>query len=258
MSKEKELVLDEVAVPVKKKKTFSTVWFEDNCKNDKDTILTICNLTARSAEEQFMMHSRTNNNEIFACIFFATLMNTIDYIKKKQKSWKNFTLQIANSVNIGYCNNDDDDNEKMGNFQPILEHIGINRKLINKSDSSTDATKQNFCLWKELNTKRSVEYYKEIQEQTYESLVSDFAITLPTSEAVFPLFCIFMDHIVSVAKLQYQENEDVKAVSEIHFNVLGLFDIYYSYDDENDKEHIELDPGVSIKLRFKNDAIAAD
>lgn len=262
MSKEKEVKVEateEVKKPVvKKKRTYSTIWFEDNCKNDKDIMITICNLTAKSAEDQFMMHPRTNNNEIFACIFFATLMNIIDYIKGKQKTWKNFTLQIANSINIGYCNNDDDDNEKVGNFQPILEHIGINQVLITKSTDTIDATHDNFCRWKTQNIKRSVEYYKEIQERTYEYLISEFAITLPTSEAVFPLFCIFMDYIVSLAKLKYQENEDVKEVSEIHFNVLGLFDIYYSYDEDGDVEHIDLDPGVSIKLRFKNDTIATD
>ena len=40
-------------------------------------------------------------------------------------------------------------------------------------------------------------------------------------------------------------------------NVLGLFDVFYSYDEDEDKEYLEYSPGITVKLATKNDAIAS-
>jgi len=64
-----------------------------------------------------------------------------------------------------------------------------------------------------------------------------------------------MDHISNYIKYKYKEAEKAD-VSEVSMNVLGLFDIYYSYDDENKKEVIEMVPGISVKLFLKSDSIA--
>ena len=47
----------------------------------------------------------------------------LEFIRKKEKVYNNFTIQIAQSLNIGYTNNDDEENEKVGNFMPIMEYI---------------------------------------------------------------------------------------------------------------------------------------
>lgn len=253
-SKDEELDLKVQEIP--KRETFVTRWFNDNCSNNRDDIRTICELTARSAEDQFGMSLRSGNSEVFAVIFFATFMSILDFIKEKQKRYNNYTIEIANSVNVGYTNNDSDDNEKVGNFQPLMEYIGSNRNIINSSQMDVDTTTKNFILWKELNVKKNIEHYKEMQELAFAKLLSEFKTDIRTSEGIIPLFCIFMDNIIGLLKMKYREAEGT-GISEVSFNVLGLFDVFYSFNEDDNQEIIEFDPNITMKLALKSDSIAA-
>ena len=249
---EQEQQIDINNAPVKKE-TFITRWFEDHCVNNRTEIKFICDLTSRSAEEQFSMYLKSGNTEVYAAVFYATLLTILKFIKGKQNSYNNFTIQICNSINLGYSNSTDDNNEKVGNFQPIMEYIGINRNVVNEDTTyGVDRTSQQFIRWKELNIKKNVEYYKEIQEHAYELLKSEYKTNLRTSESIIPLFCTFMDHIVNVIKVKFKE-ADGTDVSEVTMNVLGLFDIFYSFNDEADQEIIEFQPNITMKLALKND-----
>lgn len=239
-----------------KKETFVVRWFNDNAVNDKADIKQICDLTARSAEEQFHMYLKSGNTETYAVVFYATFMAILEFIKKKQKMYNEFTIQIANSINIGFCNNDSEDNEKVGNFLPIIEYISTNRNIVNDNDVNEDTTTEQCIRWKQLNIRSTAENCKEIQENAYEKLRSEYRVSLRTSEAVIPLFCIFMDNIANFLKFKYKEAE-AAGVSEIHINIMGLFDSYYSYDVELDKEIIEYTPNITTKLALKQDDTAA-
>lgn len=240
-----------------KPETFVTAWFKDYAVNNAQELKIICDLTSRSAEEQFSLYTKSGNTEVYAVIFYATFKTILDFIRSKQKTYNNFTVEVFQSINIGYSNNDNEDNEKVGNFMPIMEHIGINRNVVDDDGSlDSDRTVQNFIRWKILNSKKNVEYYKEIQETAHERLKSQFKTKLRTSEAIFPLFCIFMDNIVSVLKMKFKE-ADGTDVSEVSMNVFGLFDAYYSYNSEDDEEIIEFQPNISMKLALKSDDIAS-
>lgn len=258
MPRKPKEVEQEIDVNEKKKpETYVTRWFKEHCVDNVREIKIISDLTARSAEEQFSLYIRSGNNEVFAVIFYATMMTILEFLKSKEKSYNELTIEICNSINIGYCNNDSEDNEKVGNFMPILEYIGINRNIVNDgSVLDADKTKQNYIRWKELNIKKNVEYYKEIQEKAYERLKTEFKTNLRTSEAVIPLFCIFMDHISNVLKMKFKEAEGTD-VSEVFMEVLGLFKIFYSYDEEEDQEIIEFEPNITMKLALKEDGIAS-
>lgn len=240
-----------------KPETFVTRWFKDYAVNNATELKIICDLTSRSAEEQFRMYLKSGNTEVYAVVFYATFMSILEFIRKKQKTYNNFTVEIYKSINIGYSNSDDEDNEKVGNFMPIMEYIGINRNIVEEDQGlGVDTTAQNFIRWQVLNSKKNVEYYKEIQERAYEKLKSEYKTNLRTSEAVFPLFCIFMDHITSVLKMKFKEAMGTD-VSEVSMNVLGLFDVYYSFNEEDNQEIIEFQPNISMKLALKADDIAS-
>lgn len=241
----------------KKPETFVTRWFKDYAVNDERELRIICDLTARSAEEQFKMYLKSGNTEVYAVVFYATFMTILEFIRSKQQLYNNFTIEIYKSINIGYSNSDDDNNEKVGNFMPIMEYIGINYNIVEEHvELDVDKTSQNFIRWKVLNSKKNVEMYKEIQERAYNRLKDEYKTNLRTSEAVFPLFCIFMDHITSVLKMKFRE-ADGTDVSEVSMNVLGLFDVYYSFNEEDNQEIIEFQPNISMKLALKSDDIAS-
>jgi len=252
--KEEEQVID-VNNQVKKE-TFVTRWFNDYAVNNRTEVKFVCDLTARSAEEQFSIYLKSGNTEVYGVVFYATFMTILKFLKGKQNSYNNFTIQMFNSINLGYTNSTDENNEKVGNFMPIMEYIGINRSVVNEDNSrDIDRTSQNCIRWQQLNSKKNVEYYKEIQEHAYDVLKNQYKTNLRTSEAIIPLFCIFMDHIVNVLKVKFKE-ADGTDVSEVSMNVFGLFDVFYSYNEEDDKEIIEFQPNIQMKLALKSDDVA--
>lgn len=255
--KPKEIEQEIDVVEKKKPETFVTRWFKEHAVNDAREMKIICDLTARSAEEQFCLYITSGNTEVYSVIFYATFTTILEFLRSKEKTYNEFTMEICNSINIGYTNNDSEDNEKVGNFMPILEYISINRNIVDDTSSiDADKTKQNYIRWKELNIKKNVEYYKEIQEKAYDVLKSQYKTNLRTSEAVIPLFCIFMDHISNVLKMKFKEAEGTD-VSEVSMNVLGLFDVYYSYNEEDAQEIIEFQPNITMKLALKADDVAS-
>lgn len=252
--KEVEQEID-VKEPVKKD-TFVTRWFKEFAVNNTSDLKMICGLTSRSAEEQFNLYLKNKNTEVYAVVFYATFMSILEFLKSKQKVRNNFTIQIANSINIGYCNNDDEENEKVGNFMPIMEYVGVNRNIIDEKPITKDKTAENLILWKDINVKQTADYYKEIQEKTFEKLKTEYRVNMTTSEAIFPLFCIFMDNITNILKIKFKEAYGTD-VSEISINVFSLFDVYYSFNEEDNLEIIEFQPNITMKLALKADDIAS-
>jgi len=254
---QKEEDVDINVVSSQKEETYSVRWFRDYAVNNQEELKIICDLTSRSAEEQFCLYLKSGNTETYAVVFYATFLTILEFIKEKQKKYNNFTITIANSVNVGYTNNDDDQNEKVGNFMPIMEYVGINRVVIDPSGVVTmEKTAENSIKWKELNIKKNVEYYKYMQEAAYNKLKKEYGVNLRTSECIFPLFCIFLDHIANVMKVKYQEAQGTGNVSEVSMNVLGLFDIFYSFNEEENLEIIEYSPNILMKLSLKSDIVA--
>jgi hypothetical protein len=255
-AKETEVELDEVKQG-KKKDTFTTRWFQDYCVNNTREMKIVCDLTARNAAEQFNMYISSGNTEVFAVIFYAAFTSILDFIRGKQKTYNNFTIQIAQTLNLGYTNNDDEENEKVGNFMPIMEHIdATNMKVIRDERLESNTTEIMFQKWRQVNDKKNIDYYKEIQENAMKRLQQDYHTQLRTSEAIIPLFCIFLDNIVAVLKESFRELEGTDT-SEVSMNVLGLFDVYYSYSEEDAKEIIEFEPNIMMKLALKNDENAS-
>lgn len=253
---EEEQEID-LAVTPAPKKTKVVRWFDANVVNNRSEIKITCDLTARSAAEQFSMAVSSGHTEVFALIFYVTFIEILKFITSKQKMYNNFTMEICNSINVGYCNNDDPENEKVGNFMPILEYIGINRNIIRDSDSvDASDTQKGYLRWKELNIKKTVEGYKDIQNEAYKVLQTQYKIYIQTEEAIIPLFCIFMDNLSNVLKQKYKELIDTD-VSEVTMNVMGLFDMYYSYNDEENLEQIDIIPSICTKIKLKRDDVAS-
>ena len=255
--KQEELEQEIDEVKVVKKETFATRWFKEHAVNNPRELKIICDLTAESVDRQFSLKVKSDNTEVFGVIFYGTIMAILNFIRSKEKTYNEFTIEIANSINIGYTNNDNEDNEKVGNFMPILEYIGINRDLVDiETNIDSNRSARNYLRWKELNIKKTVEYYKDIQSNANQLLKEQYKVSPRSEEAIIPIFCIFMDHISNLLKKKYEEAEGT-GVSEVSINVFGLFDAYYSYDEEEGKEIIEFQPNITTKLALKSDETAA-
>lgn len=260
--KEKEVVdevskEDEKSTP-KKTKAIPYVqrWFDDYVVNDKEDIKIICQNTATSIAEQFAININGGFNVIYAATFYETFLSILRFIREKQKTYNEFSINIADLVVVGYTNNDDESNEKVGNFFPFVEYIGKYTKVINNNDHmAVDKTNSSVIRWKELNIKQNIEFMKKIQMDAFESVSKNMKINLRTDEAIIPIFCTFLYYVAEYMKYKFKEANHTE-VSEVKMNVLGLFDIFYSYDEEEGKEIVDIIPGIKMKLELKMDNVA--
>lgn len=255
MPKEEEIDV-KVSQP-NKVESYSTRWFNEHAVNNRRELKQICDLTARSLKDQFNIHLKSGNTEMYAMVFYGTFKAILEFIREQQKRHSELYITIANSVIIGYENNTDEDNEKVGNFMPVMERVGVNRNVIDEVNEDDDDSllPQNLMKWKQLNIKKNVEYYKIIQEKAYDKLKNEYKTDILTSEAVFPMFCVFLDNISHVVKTKFQELMGTD-VSETSINVLGLFEIFYSFNEEDNQEIFEYKPDISTKLALKSDSNA--
>lgn len=248
---------EEKSLPKKNKAVpYVQRWFDDYVVNDKDDIKIICQNTATSIAEQFSININGGFNVIYAAAFYETFLSILKFIREKQKTYNEFSINIADLVVVGYTNNDDDANEKVGNFFPFVEYIGKYTKVINDDDRmASDKTTSNVIRWKELNVKQNIEFMKKIQLDAFESISKNMKINLRTDEAIIPIFCTFMYYVAEYMKYKFKEANHTE-VSEVKMNVLGLFDIFYSYDEEEGKEIVDIVPGIKMKLELKMDNVA--
>jgi hypothetical protein len=249
---------DVIEEPKQKKITHTIKWFNEYCTEDKKYIKMICDLVADSVATQFDMHVKSSNTEVFALIFFVTFETILDFLKQKQSSYDNFSFIICKCVNIGYNNNTDTENEKVGNFMPVIEYMGINRNIIrDENNNADDKSEVNFIRWKQQNLTQNENYCNQVQNQAALRLASEYGVQIVNNEAIIPIFCIFFDMIVEVIKAGFY---DIRAgsddITEFKINVLGLFDAYYSFDPEKNVEAIDYLPGIYTKLREKSDMIS--
>lgn len=235
-------------------------WFDEHTVENREDMLRVSELTDRRMRDEFHLHTKRNRATTYAVMFYSIFMTILEFIRGKESEFSNFAIRIANCVYIGYTNNTNKDNEKVGNFMPYMQYIGEDRNIVDTNVTSSgevDRSTKLYMRWMELNTKQNVDYYKTIQEAAAFNVWRDYAINPRTSEMIIPVFCVFLDNIINVLKIHWSELEGTDT-SEVKMNVLGLFTCYYSYDDENDKEIIDFQPNITMKLALKSDGKAAD
>jgi len=248
----------EVKIP-QKKKSAAARWFDEYAVDSKEDLRTICDLTARSLHDQFLIGIESNNIEVYGVAFYVIFMEILKFLRAKQKEkfHKQFSVEICNSINIGYTNNMDEDNEKVGNFMPMIEYIGINRNVVPADDSSSKQKSKDYMItWKQMNSHQNIEFYKMIEENAKQTLKEEYNMDIRTSELVMPILCIFLDNTVNLLKIKFQDLVG-KDVSEVSINVFGLYTVFYSFDEDTNTEQIEYQPGIALKLATKQDELAS-
>lgn len=227
-------------------------WFDSTCVDNRKSILAVCGVMERIAAEQFKMSNHYGVPEVWALIFYQTFRTILDFLaKKREEGYTEFEVYVAKCVIIGYTNYVDEESEKVGNFMPFMEWIGKDSPIKYNDHESHD---DNFIRWKEQNTYKNAEFSKWIQDRAAWELNKTYGMNIGSPEAVIPIFCTFLDTLVSILKLDYQDaGEDV---SRVKMNVLGLFEVIYSFDEEDNKEIVDFKPSITPKMELKNDSIA--
>lgn len=290
MPKKPKEIEEQIDISQQKKEPPATVtWFKNHAVENPSDLKIVCDLVARSVEDQFKIHfANREYSQGYGTIFYNAFMAILRFLRKQQKVYKQFTILIFNSLNIGYTNSDDEDAEKVGNFMPVMEYAGINRVMVSRPKYSLEnaknmskaeisrltaanleaaldewyelnTTSDPLTRWQCTNTKKNGEFYNQISTDATNALKqkSEGQLSLRADRFALTIMAIFMDMLVSVMRMKFQEAEGT-GVSEVKMNVFGLFDVFYSFNEEENQEIIEYQPNITMKLALKQDSVASN
>lgn len=235
-------------------------WFRINVQDDREFILKVCDMTSRKITALTHIRLMNEKREYVSSVVYAVIVDKIfdvigRYLQEQQKRHPMYNIVIGQNLNIGYTNDSNIENEKVGNFFPFIEYLTENRSVfpIVRSDPVETAS-LSYKSWLEKNVKKNVEEAKKISSQAMREL-KDSGYNVFFEEAVIPILCIFIDMLVMAMKHEYDSLKDT-GQDEISVNVMGLFYAHYSFDKEENREVIEFEPGIKMKQDYKNDTVA--
>lgn len=255
MSKKVEM---EAPAPVRKI-TRSEAWFNANVQDNRKEIEEVCEMTGRRIHEQarVILSNPNSTPVLFALVVDRTFTAIANFLVKKQSAgYRSFSILLGRNFNIGYRDGDDDTSEKIGNFVPVLEYGEQNKSIVPSSSAEPEEIAiDSYKRWLELNTVEAADDATLIASEAFDHLLNEDRINLRHKEAIIPIFCIFIDMLVEVLKIKYQEKKDANR-TEVLINVFGLFKAYYSIDATDNTEVIEFEPGIKLKQDMKSDKYA--
>jgi hypothetical protein len=231
-----------------------TRWFNENAGDDIEDLRHVANLTAKECHKQFNLNPCVSG-EVYAVIFYATFIEILKYLQKQRSKYSNYTMEIGKSLNIGYVNNDNDDNEKVGSFDPVMEFIGSSTRN-DKSEEDKVNIQKHLTNWKTNNVKSDANIVTTIENGVIARInAAEFNIHIGYGAIAFPIFCIFLDGLVSHVKYKWKEAQGTN-VSTVSIDVFRLFRIKYSFNEEDNQECIEYEPLTLMKCLMKSDDIS--
>lgn len=235
-------------------------WFRINVTDDREFILKVCDMTSRKITALTHIRLINSQGEYVSPVVYAVIVDKIfdvigRYLQEQQKKHPEFNIVIGQNLNIGYTNDKNIENEKVGNFFPFIEYLTENRSVfpIVRSDPYETAS-LSYKSWLEKNVKKNVEEAKKIASTAMREL-KDAGYNVFFEEAIIPILCIFIDMLVLAMKHEYDALKET-GQDEVSVNVMGLFYAHYSFDKEENREVIEFEAGIKMKQDYKNDSVA--
>lgn len=226
----------------------SESWFEKNVFDNKEELIAIGNLANERLFKQVSLG--LNNPKTTIAVYVSVLSTICEVLKGMQSDYDEFCIDIANRFKIGYTNVVSDDEEKDGNFMIHMQHIDVPHQYepLDKDESDTAV----LCtLWNAANIKVQSEIIKDIVVKGRKNMSEIINIKLDKDDFVMPLFCITHDAIVDYVHNKRSDS----GLQDYKLDVAGFYAIGEAVDAENVPE-IYYEPGISLKLIFKDDARA--
>ena len=226
--------------------TNSEAYFQENVVNNVKEIKEIGNLAIRAISDSF-------NIEIsipLAMTCYAITYDCIlDILKKKEKTYKRFGINICNILSISYDNDENDENEKLGNFMINISNIKTGGNVYDKPVDTDDRRTEELCVqWNASNVKDQPDIIKEICALADSRLRKNLNLRTSSNGLIMPIFCTTHEQIISYMRLKRAD----LGVTSYELDIMGLYDIIISESDDGD-EVIEYMPQVYSKLALKDD-----
>lgn len=220
--------------------------YNSNVNEDGDDINQICDVASKIIKEKFLVNIA--DYRIIGAMFRETYMSFLEKLKELEKSYSNYSIDVAGRFTIGYTTTDNEDDEKQGNFMVFIEDHGTSKK--NNDPDITASAKERVVQWCIENISVQPDVVNAVSLIAMEKL-KKLDIVLASNEFVIPIFIVIYDTLVNYLKIRRSECGSF----EYEVNFISCFNIKAMEGENGDI--IAIRPNIEAKLELKNDALAS-
>ena len=221
-------------------------YFNERCVEDREHIETICRTAASIIYKRFK--ANFDDDAILVGSTFSKIFEVcIKQLMTFHEKYSEFKINLFNRLEIGYDNNNDEENEKVGNFMIFLIPLSIDKK----DDSVLDPDAKAAQLATEWLSQNSINTPKTLSKISVDALdaLKDIDINIGISELIFPIFITVYETLVNYIKIKRKETNEF----EFEINFLSCFSIGFRESAEDETGDIYIRPSIGLKLDFKSD-----
>lgn len=250
MAKKTDEVAIEAASNIEQENKESERWvryYYDNIYEDEEDIQMISETANSILRDRF--HISLNDHRLLTSAFLKIFEGFIEKLKTLQKEYDNFQINLANRLAIGFTNNENDDDEKSGNFMIFIQHL----REATKVDNADDPTVSNIERAVQWNAENIIEQPELIRSLTIEAVkyLRDIDIQLANNEIIMPIFITYYESIINYLKIHRREAD----LFEMQLNYSWFF--IGAREGEDGRDTIFVRPSINGKLSLKSDITAS-
>ncbi len=170
-----------------------------------------------------------------------------EYIRQQTRQYEDkFIINFANRFQFGYDNTRSDvDDEKEGNFSPILQDIPIKSSTMEYSGGTNPVERAK--MWMSENVTIDPVKIDDVSKLTYDKM-KECDICYGSITLIAPIVVYVYDQLK--AYIQYKRREE--NVDEKEINFCGCFTMIAN-ETENGEDSIDLVPSIEMKTFIKDD-----
>lgn len=231
--------------------------YEENVREDHEHIATIAGTANRNIQERFCFSmlskdSPERNGYKIIPVTFIIIFNTItDFLKSKREKHRNYEIEIAGRVKIGYSNQINEEDLKTGNFMIYIKDMDHYEIPNMDMDFKTEEhVKEYVTAWNQENMIRQPEDTREIAATALKRLGKEAEIHLGSAEMVFPVFITIYDTLVKYMMTYRKEIHE----EMFELNFCNCFTIT-SMEQDSGIDKITIRGSVGKKMALKSDGI---
>lgn len=228
-------------------------WVADNVTEDQEICYNAAKEAAKQIYDCFKIEFTTEETILgFYSMVYQAVMATL---LKKRETNSSYVINIADRLEIGYRDSEDEDMEKVGSFVPFIYNLE-NQTTDFGTDDPTAKSIELCTEWETQNVKNQVKTLHEVAV-TAIKLLNNIGIPNPDEVIIIPCFTMIHEAVIAYFKhyfeIYYYKEDDVDTY-ELYINFANNFNV--SLRKDADKQTVvEIAPNVSMKVDTKNDAL---
>lgn len=220
----------------------------DDIEINKD----ICDLAGKMLRDRFKIRVEEDAYQIIGVAFNVVYFSILELLKSKQADYSNYKINFCDRLEIGYSTNEDDDDEKQGNFVIFIRHLNKNTVDETKIDTEPNSSTVQLCAsWNDFNVTNQIKDIKIIEDMAMKNL-KDVDIAFNSPELIMPIFITTYEAVVEHLKLKRIDIDSF----ELEINFMSCFNIGVR-EGEGGIDVVYIRPNIDNKLKMKDDQKAS-